>query len=50
MLTARRRADEIIRLKESGVTPTEIAVMLGIGRASAYRVLATQSGGMLMAM
>ena len=42
--TARRRADEIIRLKEAGVTPTEIAVRLGIGRASVYRVLAEQTG------
>ena len=37
--TARRKADEIIRLKEEGVRPSEIASRLGIGRASAYRVL-----------
>jgi DNA invertase Pin-like site-specific DNA recombinase len=37
--TVRRHADEIMRLKEAGVTPTEIAVRLGIGRASVYRVL-----------
>ena len=30
------------RLKEEGVRPTEIAVRLGIGRASAYRVLVEQ--------
>jgi len=42
--TVRRRAAEIIRLKEAGVTPTEIASRLGIGRASVYRVLADQSG------
>ena len=42
--TVRRRAAEIIRLKEAGVTPTEIATRLGIGRASVYRVLADQSG------
>jgi DNA invertase Pin-like site-specific DNA recombinase len=42
--TVRRRATEIIRLKEAGVTPTEIATRLGIGRASIYRVLANQSG------
>jgi DNA invertase Pin-like site-specific DNA recombinase len=36
----RRRATEIIRLKDAGVTPTEIATRLGIGRASVYRVLA----------
>ena len=38
--TVRRRADEIMRLKDAGVTPTEIAMRLGIGRASVYRVLA----------
>jgi DNA invertase Pin-like site-specific DNA recombinase len=37
--TARRQADEIIRLKDSGIRPTEIADRLGIGRASVYRVL-----------
>jgi DNA invertase Pin-like site-specific DNA recombinase len=36
----RRRAIEIVRLKETGVTPTEIAVRLGIGLASVYGVLA----------
>jgi DNA invertase Pin-like site-specific DNA recombinase len=41
--TARRRATEIIRLKEAGVGTTEIATRLGIGRASVYRVLAEQS-------
>jgi DNA invertase Pin-like site-specific DNA recombinase len=43
--TVRRRATEIIRLKEAGVTPTEIAMRLGIGRASVYRVLANQNVG-----
>jgi len=43
--TVRRRALEIIRLKEAGVMPTEIAVRLGIGRASVYRVLATRVDG-----
>jgi DNA invertase Pin-like site-specific DNA recombinase len=42
--TVRRRAEEIIRLKEAGVTPTEIATRLGIGRASVYRVLVEQTG------
>ena len=32
--TARRQATEIIRLKEAGVRPSEIASRLGIGRAS----------------
>ena len=43
--TARRKAAEIIRLKEQGVRPTEIAVTLGIGRASVYRVLGASAGG-----
>jgi DNA invertase Pin-like site-specific DNA recombinase len=42
--TARRRAVEIVRLKEAGVRPSEIASRLGIGRASVYRVLAEQTG------
>src|ERR1700719_1702645 len=37
--TVRRLATEIARLKADGVTPTEIAARLGIGRASVYRVL-----------
>ena len=36
--TVRRQAAEIIRLKEAGVRPSEIAGKLGIGRASVYRV------------
>ena len=43
--TARRQAIEIIRLKGAGVRPTEIAVRLGIGRASVYRVLVGQNAG-----
>jgi DNA invertase Pin-like site-specific DNA recombinase len=42
--TVLRQAAEIMRLKDSGVTPTEIAMKLGIGRASVYRVLAEQNG------
>jgi DNA invertase Pin-like site-specific DNA recombinase len=38
--TARRQAAAIAALKADGVTPTEIASKLGIGRASVYRVLA----------
>ena len=37
------QAAEIIRLKEAGVRPSEIASRLGIGRASVYRVLGTQT-------
>jgi DNA invertase Pin-like site-specific DNA recombinase len=40
--TARRQAAEIARLKANGVTPSEIASRLGIGRASVYRVLGEQ--------
>ena len=43
--TARRQAAEIIRLKSEGVRPSEIALRLGIGRASVYRVLGERSGG-----
>jgi DNA invertase Pin-like site-specific DNA recombinase len=41
--TVRRRATEIVRLKDAGVTPAEIATRLGIGRASVYRMLAEQN-------
>jgi DNA invertase Pin-like site-specific DNA recombinase len=37
--TARRKSVEIIRLKDEGVKPAEIARKLGVGRASVYRVL-----------
>ena len=40
--TARRQTAEIIRLKQAGVRPSEIASKLGIGRASVYRVLGKQ--------
>jgi DNA invertase Pin-like site-specific DNA recombinase len=42
--TARRQAADIVRLKSEGVRPTEIAVRLGIGRASVYRVLGGHAG------
>ena len=38
--SACRKTEEITRLKEEGVKPSEIARRLGIGRASVYRVLA----------
>jgi DNA invertase Pin-like site-specific DNA recombinase len=41
--TVRRQDADIIRLKSEGVRPTEIASRLGIGRASVYRVLGTQT-------
>ena len=36
---------EIIRLKEAGVKPSEIADRLGINRASMYRLLDGNAGG-----
>jgi Resolvase, N terminal domain len=39
--TATRQVSEIIRPKDAGIRPTEIAVRLEIGRASVYRVLAS---------
>jgi DNA invertase Pin-like site-specific DNA recombinase len=38
--TVRRQAAEIARLRAGGLTPTDIAIRLRIGRASVYRVLA----------
>jgi len=43
--TVRRRTEEIIRLREAAVMPTEIATRLGIGRASVYRILGEQTDG-----
>ena len=43
--TARRKAAEITRLKDAGVTPTENAMKLVIGRASVYRMLAELHDG-----
>lgn len=41
--TARAKAADVVALKAEGVSPTEIARRLGIGRASVYRILkATQ--------
>jgi DNA invertase Pin-like site-specific DNA recombinase len=40
--TAREKAAEVHRLRAEGVPATEIAEQLGIGRASAYRILADQ--------
>jgi DNA invertase Pin-like site-specific DNA recombinase len=40
--TVQRRAAEIIRLKDAGISPSEIANRLGIGRASVYRILNAQ--------
>lgn len=40
--TARRQAAEVLKLKETGLKPTEIAKQLGIGRASVYRILGDQ--------
>jgi DNA invertase Pin-like site-specific DNA recombinase len=43
--TVRRQAAEIVRLKEEGVRPSEIASRLEIGRASVYRVLEARNAG-----
>jgi DNA invertase Pin-like site-specific DNA recombinase len=43
--TVRRQAAEIIRLKEAGIRPSEIASRLRIGRASVYRVLEARDAG-----
>jgi DNA invertase Pin-like site-specific DNA recombinase len=43
--TVRRQAAEIMRLKNTGVTPTEIDGRLAIGRASVYRVLGSRQDG-----
>lgn len=37
--TARRQADDVLRLHADGAKPTAIAAQLGIGRASVYRIL-----------
>ncbi|MBO9398781.1 recombinase family protein [Shimia sp. R9_2] len=42
--TARAKADEIRALKAQGVSPTEIARRLEIGRASVYRILNDTTG------
>lgn len=37
--TARRKADDVVRLKNEGMTGDAIAAKLGIGRASVFRIL-----------
>lgn len=37
--TARAKSDEVLRYKERGFKPDEIATQLGIGKASVYRIL-----------
>ena len=41
--TARAKADDILRLAAEGLTRDAIAAQLGIGVASAYRVLAAKA-------
>ena len=40
--TAREKAADVHRMKAEGVAPAQIAKQLGIGRASAYRIIADQ--------
>ncbi|CAM4203129.1 Resolvase/Recombinase [Roseomonas mucosa] len=37
--TARRQAETVMKLRAEGISPTDIAKRLGIGRASVYRIL-----------
>lgn len=39
--TARAKTPEVIRLRDEGVGPSQIAKTLGIGRASVYRILSS---------
>lgn len=41
--TAQAKAEDVIRLKDAGIKPTDIAKKLGIGRASVYRILQAQA-------
>jgi DNA invertase Pin-like site-specific DNA recombinase len=43
--TARRKANDVIRLKATGMTGDAIAAELGIGRASVFRVLKASNEG-----
>lgn len=38
--TARRQADDVLALIADGARPTDVAMRLGIGRASVYRIVA----------
>lgn len=42
--TARAKADQVQRLRDEGVSASEIAKRIGIGRASVYRILEGTSG------
>jgi DNA invertase Pin-like site-specific DNA recombinase len=42
--TARAKADEVQRLRDEGVSASEIAKRIGIGRASVYRILEGTAG------
>ncbi|MER8604796.1 recombinase family protein [Mesorhizobium sp. M1233] len=38
--TARRKTSDVVSMHQAGKKPTEIAVALGVGRSSVYRILA----------
>nr|WP_295977054.1 recombinase family protein [uncultured Agrobacterium sp.] len=42
--TARAKADDVVRLKAGGMTADAIAMQLGIGRASVFRILRSANG------
>jgi DNA invertase Pin-like site-specific DNA recombinase len=43
--TARRKAADVVRLRQEGRTGVEIAAELQIGRASVFRILKEHRGG-----
>ncbi|WP_336732261.1 LPD7 domain-containing protein [Pantoea ananatis] len=42
---AKEKADDVLRLREEGLKPAQIAEQLGIGQTSVYRILKAQQSG-----
>ena len=42
--TARAKSDEVLRLLQSGVRPTDVAKQVGIARRSVYRIVEAAKG------